>query len=163
MGGLCKILGLTGITFELDELWVDFKERRGLFSKSDRPKGYGWISAVGSPSGGSDLLWTRSNRGHPKQIGRTRGKRVDGGGAGRRETFPAAAPRRRGSNPVFPGPNQPGFGCGLAYTTCVIYLWPKLGSGRPGAVGSTAAAGLCGGARQSASVPVPGWPTGFRV
>ena len=107
-------------------------------------------------------VW-RSNRGRPKQIGRTRGKRVDGGGAGRRETFPAAAPRRRGSNPVFQGQNQPGFGSGLAYTTCVIYLWPKLGSGRTGAVGSTAAAGLCGGARRSASVPVPGWPTSSRV
>ena len=104
-----------------------------------------------------------SNRGCPKQIGRTKGKRVDGGGAGRRETFPAAAPHRRGSNPVFQGQNQPGFGSGLAYTTCVIYLWPKLGSGRTGAVGSTAAAGLCGGTRRSASVPVPGWPTGSRV
>ena len=144
-------------------LRLDFKERRGLFSKSDRPKGYGRISAIGSPSGGSDLLWMRSNRGRPKQIGRTRGKRDDGGGAGRRETFPAATPRRRGSNPVFQWKNQPGFGSGLAYTTCVIYLWPKLGSGRTGAVGSSAAAGLCGGARQSARVPVPGWPTGSRV
>ena len=107
-------------------------------------------------------VW-RSNRVRPKQIRRTGGKRVDGGGAGRRETFPAAAPHRRGSNPVFQGQNQPGFGLGLAYTTCVIYLWPKLGSGRTGAVGSTAAAGLCGGAHRSASVPVPGWPTGSRV
>ena len=83
-------------------LRLDFKERRGLFSKSDRPKGYGRILAVGSPSGGSDLLWMRSNRGRPKQIGQTRGKRDDDGGAGRRETFPAAAPRRRGSNPALP-------------------------------------------------------------
>ena len=91
-------------------LRLDFKERRGLFSKSDRPKGYGRISAVGSPSGGSDLLWMRSNRGRPKQIGQTRGKRDDDGGAGRRETFPAAALRRRGLNPVFQGRIRVGLG-----------------------------------------------------
>jgi len=55
--------------------------------------------------------------------------------------FPAAAPRRRDSNPVFQGPNQPGFGSGLAYTTCVIYLWPKRGSGRPVEVESMAGVG----------------------
>ena len=55
--------------------------------------------------------------------------------------FPAAAPRRRDSNPVFQGPNQPGFGSGLAYMTCVIYLWPKRGSGRPVEVESMAGAG----------------------
>ena len=55
--------------------------------------------------------------------------------------FPAAAPHRIDSNPVFQGPNQPGFGSGLAYTTCVIYLWPKRGSGRPVEVESMAGAG----------------------
>ena len=55
--------------------------------------------------------------------------------------FPAAAPHRIDSNPVFQGPNQPGFGSGLAYMTCVIYLWPKRGSGRPVEVESMAGAG----------------------
>ena len=127
-------------------LRVEYGKVEGLFRKSGKPKGYGWISAVGSPFGGSDLLWTRSNHGRPKQIGWTRGKRVDGGGAGRRETFPAAAPCWRGSNPVFQWQNQPGFGSVLAYTTCVIYMWPKLGSDRRalGVWARGAAAGLAG-------------------
>ena len=39
LGRLCKILALTGITFELDGLRVDFKERRGLFSKTAGRRG----------------------------------------------------------------------------------------------------------------------------
>ena len=50
-------------------LRVEYGKVEGLFRKSGKPKGYGWISAVGSPFGGSDLLWTRSNHGRPKRIG----------------------------------------------------------------------------------------------
>ena len=42
--------------------------------------------------------------------------------------------------------------------SCVIYLWPKLGSGRPRAASLTAAAGLCGGARPEKAIPVFPWP-----
>ena len=129
-------------------LRVEYGKVEGLFRKSGKPKGYGWISAIGSPFGGSGLLWTRSNHGHPKQIGWTRGQRVDGGGAGRRETFPAAAPRRRGSNPVFQWPFCLRFGPRMITATRVIHLGLLLGSGKAGTACAALVAVLRGGARR---------------
>ena len=81
-------------------------------------------------------------------IGRSRGKRR----AGRRRESPETSSRGRATpelaKSAFPGSNRPGLGSGVINASCVIYLWPKLGSGRPRAAGSTAAVGLCGGARR---------------
>ena len=44
-----------------DGLRVEYGKVEGLFNKMARAKGYGWISAVGSRSGGSDLKGARSN------------------------------------------------------------------------------------------------------
>ena len=144
-------------------LRVEYGKVEGLFRKSGKPKGYGWISAVGSPFGGSDLLWTRSNHGRPKQIGWTRGQRVDGGGGGRRETFPAAAPRRRGSNPVFQWPFCLGFGPRMITATRVIHLGLLLGSGMAGAWSSAVEAARCGGASPAKTFPLLEHSTGYRI
>ena len=44
-----------------DGLRVEYGKVEGLFNKMARAKGYGWISAVGSRSRGSDLKGARSN------------------------------------------------------------------------------------------------------
>ena len=59
---------------------VDSRKTEGLFSKLYRPNRYGWISTAGSPSGGSDLPWVRSNQGRPKRIGWPGLFAGDGGG-----------------------------------------------------------------------------------
>ena len=48
---------------------VDSRKDEGLFNKMARAKGYGWISAVGSGSGGLDLKDPRSNLDHSLTIG----------------------------------------------------------------------------------------------
>src|SRR6185369_14542106 len=68
--------------------------------------------------------------------------------AGRRETFPTAAPRRRGSNPVFQWPFCLGFGPGMITATRVIHLGLLLGSGKAGTACAALVAVLRGGARR---------------
>ena len=156
--GVCaKFWARLQIFFKSGGLRVESTKVQGLFSKRYRPNRYGWISTAGSASGGSDLLWVRSNQGRSKRIGWPGLKGGDGGGAGRRETFPAAAPRRRGPKPVFRWPFCLGFGPGMITATRVIHLGLRLGSGKAGAACATLVAVLRGGARRR---EVPGRRSG---
>ena len=154
--GVCaKFWARLQIFFKSGGLRVESTKVQGLFSKRYRPNRYGWISTAGSASGGSDLLWVRSNQGRSKRIGWPGLKGGDGGGAGRRETFPAAAPRRRGTKPVFWWPFCLGFGPGMITVTRVI-PW----SGKQGAAGfvagcSAVGTARCGGASPASSAPAP--------
>ena len=80
------------IVLNADGLRVESQKAQGLFSKSSRPNRYLRFTAVGSQSGGLDQSGPRSNLGHCFQIGRLRGKRGAGGGAG----ISACAPDKEG-------------------------------------------------------------------
>jgi len=96
-----------------------------------------------------------SNLGRRFSIGRLRAKGGDGGGADRRKTSPAAAPRRRGPKPVFPWPICLGFGPGMITATRVIHLGLLLGSVRDPAGFAMAPGG--------ASSPAGGVPVAARA
>ena len=156
--GVCaKFWARLQIFFKSGGLRVESTKVQGLFSKRYRPNRYGWISTAESASGGSDLLWVRSNQGRSKRIGWPGLKGGDGGGTGRRGTFPAAASRRRGPKPVFQWPFCLGFGPGMITATRVIHLGLRLGSGKAGAACATLVAVLRGGARRR---EVPGRRSG---
>ena len=101
-----------------------------------------------------------SNLGRRFSIGRLRAKGGDGGGAGRREAFPAAAPRRRGPKPVFPWPICLGFGPGMITSTRVVHLGLLLGSVRDPA-GFAMAPG--GASSPAGDVPVLPGATGLNA
>ena len=156
--GVCaKFWARLQIFFKSGGLRVESTKVQGLFSKRYWPNRYGWISTAGSASGGLDLLWVRSNQGRSKRIGWPGLKGGDGGGAGRRGTFPAAAPRRRGPKPVFQWPFCLGFGPGMITATRVIHLGLRLGSGKARAACATLVAVPRGGARRR---EVPGHRSG---
>jgi len=136
---------------------VHFEEVGGLLCKKSGPNRYARFLAAGSRSEGPDRLGADSNLGRSKLIGWPGLKGGDGGGAGRRETFPAAAPRRRGPKPVFRWPFCLGFGPGMITATRVIHLGLLLGSGKAGAACATLVAVLRGGARRR---EVPGHRSG---
>ena len=159
-GLFAKFWAKLQIFLKREGLRVHFQERRGLFSKCDRPKGYGWISAVGSGSDGPDLIGLGSNHGRPSRIGWPGLRWGDGGGAGRRETFPAAALRRRGPKPVFPWPICLGFGPGMITSTRVVHLGLLLGSVRDPA-GFAMAPG--GASSPAGGVPVLPGATGLNT
>ena len=77
------------------------------------------------------------------------------GELGRRSGSPepcsAAALHRSRLNSTFPGSNRPAPGAGVIYAEHVVHMRPLRASGRARAAGSTAAAGLCGGARRRAT------------
>ena len=101
-----------------------------------------------------------SNLGRRFSIGRLRAKGGDGGGADRRKTSPAAAPRRRGPKPVFPWPICLGFGPGMITATRVIHLGLLLGSVRDPA-GFAMAPG--GASSPAGGVPVLPGATGLNT
>ena len=94
--------------------------------------------------------------------------RVDSGssGSGRKGERPAAGVAGDGAcavegspetpNPALRGSIQAGFGSGMIYVTCVIYLRLERASGRLGAVPAWTAAGLRGGAPRLARSRVSG-------
>ena len=101
-----------------------------------------------------------SNLGRRFSIGRLRAKGGDGGGADRRKTSPAAAPRRRGPKPVLPWPICLGFGPGMITATRVIHLGLLLGSVRDPA-GFAMAPG--GASSPAGGVPVLPGATGLNT
>ena len=136
-------------------LRVDFKERRGLFSKSDKPKGYGWISAVGSQSNGSDLIWTRSNLVRRKQIAQP----GSSGCAGRRRCSPelcsAAASSPEQAEMAPQGSIRPGSGSRMDYAPCVVHLGSLQASGWSAEARAATAAGRRGGGSPASAAMAP--------
>ena len=101
---------------------------RGSLTKEPGRRGYVLIWAVGFGSSGSDLMETRSNLTRPFRIGWPGFKGGDGGGAGRREIFPAAAPRRRRPNPAFPWQVWTAAWPWGLYVACVVHWGSERGS-----------------------------------
>ena len=127
---------------------VDFKERRGLFSKRYRPNRYLQIRAVGSRSDGSDRIGPRSNRDRWVRIGGP----WEFGRVGRRRDSPESISRGGGSpglaNPSPQGSIRPGFGSGADFPIRVIHPGLLLGSRMAGAACVALVAVLRGGARR---------------
>ena len=93
-----------------------------------------------------------SNLGRRFSIGRLRAKGGDGGGADRRKTSPAAAPRRRGPKSAIQGSNRRFIGSGGLHATCVIHWEVFRGSGRLGWGSPWRGAELSGGARRRRAI-----------
>ena len=90
-GLLAKFWAELQLFLKAPGLRVEYGKVGGLFNKMARAKGYGWISAVGSRSGGLDLKDPRSNLDHSLTIGWLWWSGSVTGGGTRRRAFPAAA------------------------------------------------------------------------
>ena len=91
-----------------------------------RPNRYCWISTAGSPSGGSDLPWVRSNQGRPKRIGWPGLFAGDGGGGTHGARRRAAAESPEFTHPALRGSIRPGLGSGSLPAVCARHWWTGL-------------------------------------